>query len=128
MIPFFLMLNDKDDQLKNSQSLCPIKMLTGFPCPSCGITKSLVYFYQGDIVRSISYHILGPAVVFLCVFIIGLLLVELKTRREYFNQYLYNKKAAYGLAIFIGTYHIIRLIYFIHEHSFQEILKESIWK
>jgi hypothetical protein len=122
------MLNDTDDHLKNDQSLCPFKLLTGFPCPSCGITKSIVYFYQGDILKSISYHILGPAVVFFCVLTIVLLLVELKTKKEFFNQYLYNKKTAYGLAIFIGVYHIIRLIYFIYEHSLDEILKESIWK
>lgn len=122
------MLTNQDNHLKGDQSFCPIKALTGFPCPSCGITKSIVYFYQGDIVQSISYHILGPAVVFFCVFTILLLLVELKTKKEYFNQYLYNKKAAYGLAFFIGFYHVIRLVYFIHEHSFQEILKESIWK
>ena len=113
MLPFFLMLNNTDGHLENDQSFCPIKMLTGFPCPSCGITKSVVYFYHGDIVRSISYHILGPAVVFFCVFTIVLLLIELKTKKEYFNHYLYSKKAAYGLAIFIGVYHIIRLIYFI---------------
>ncbi len=128
MIPFFLMLGNTDGHLKNDQSFCPVKMLTGFPCPSCGITKSIVYFYQGDIVRSISYHILGPATVFLCAFTIVLLSIEIKTKKEYFNQYLYNKKTAYGLAIFIGVYHIIRLIYFIHEHTVQEILKESIWK
>ena len=128
MIPFFLMLTNQDGHLKNDQSFCPIKMLTGFPCPSCGITKSIVYFYQGDIVQSISYHILGPVTVFFCVFTIGLLLIEIKTKKEYFNQYLYSRKAAYGLAIFIAAYHIIRLIYFIHDHSFEEILKESIWK
>lgn len=122
------MLNDKDDHLKNSQSLCPIKMLTGFPCPSCGITKSIVYFYKGNIVESISYHILGPIVVVICFLIIGLLSFELITKKEYFNEYIYSRKLAYGLAIFIGLYHIIRLIYFIHEHSFQEVLKESIWK
>ena len=122
------MLNDKDDQLKNSQSLCPIKMLTGFPCPSCGITKSIVYFYKGNIVESISYHILGPATVFFCFLLIVLLSFELITKKEYFNKYIYSRKLAYGLAIFIGLYHLTRLVYFIHEHSFQEILKESIWK
>lgn len=128
MIPFFLMLNDKDDQLKNDQSLCPIKMVTGFPCPSCGITKSIVYFYKGDVSESITYHILGPATVVFCFLIIVLLSVELITKKEYFNKYMYSRKLAYGLAISIGLYHVIRLIYFINEHSFQEILKESIWK
>jgi len=122
------MFNNHDDHLKNDQSLCPLKMLTGFPCPSCGITKSIVYFYEGDIVKSISYHILGPAVVFFCLFSIGLLSIELKTKKEYFNKYLYSRKLAYGLAIFLAVYHIIRLYYFVNEHSFQEILKESIWK
>jgi hypothetical protein len=128
MIPFFLMLNDKDDQLKNDQSLCPIKMVTGFPCPSCGITKSIVYFYKDNVSESIAYHILGPATVVFCFLIIVLLSVELITKKEYFNKYIYSRKLGYGLAISIGLYHVIRLVYFITEHSFQEILKESIWK
>jgi hypothetical protein len=122
------MLNDSDDHLKNSQSLCPFKLLTGFPCPSCGITKSIVYFYEGNLVKSISYHILGPLVVFFCLVIIVLFSVELITKKDYFKSYLYSKKLAYVLAIFLGIYHIIRLIYFINQHSLQEILKESIWK
>jgi hypothetical protein len=122
------MLNNADNHLKASQSLCPIKMTTGFPCPSCGITKSLVSFYEGDVLQSLTYHILGPALFFFCCFTLSLLLIELKTGREYFNQYLYNKKMAYGLAIFIGFYHMVRLFFFIQEHTLQEILKESIWR
>ena len=121
------MLNDKNDQLKYNQSLCPIKMLTGFPCPSCGITKSIVSFYKGNLIESIGYHILGPITVIFCLLIIGLLSFEILTKREYFNKYIYSRKLAYGLAIFIGLYHVIRLVYFIQEHSFQQILKESIW-
>jgi hypothetical protein len=122
------MLNDKDNQLKNDQSLCPIKILTGFPCPSCGITKSIVSFYKGNLIESIEYHVLGSITVVFCFLIIGLLSFEIGTKKEYFNTYLYSKKVAYGLAIFIGLYHVIRLVYFVNEHSFQEILKESIWK
>lgn len=128
MIPFFLMLNNTDDHLKKDQSLCPIKMLTGFPCPSCGITKSIVSFYEGRLLVSISYHILGPITVVFSMLLIVLLSVEITTKKEYFNHYLYHKKAAYGLAIFLGIYHIIRLVFFVQQHSIQEILKESIWK
>jgi len=122
------MLTNDDDHLKNSQSLCPIKMLTGFPCPSCGITKSIICFYQGDFFGSFSYHVLGPIVVVFSFCVIALLCTELITKKYYFKEYIYSKRLAYGLAIFLAIYHVIRLIYFIREHSIHEILKESIWK
>jgi Protein of unknown function (DUF2752) len=122
------MFTNGNDHLKSDQSLCPLKMLTGFPCPSCGITKSMVYFYQGNLLKSIQYHILGPVLIFFCLFIIILFSIELKTGKDNFKQYFYNKKLAYSLAIFLAVYHIIRLFFFVSNHSYQEILKESIWK
>jgi len=122
------MLNNTDNHLKNDQSLCPFKLLTGFPCPSCGITKSIVSFYEGHLAESIAYHVLGPIVVFFCFFVIVLSSIELKTGNDYLKQYIYSKKLAYGLALFLAVYHIIRLVYFVNEHSFQDILKESVWK
>ena len=83
MIPFYLMLQNSEDQLKNEQSICPFKMLTGMPCPSCGITKSIVSFYEGDVPKSFHYHVLGPATVLFSISIIVLLLIEIKTKKEY---------------------------------------------
>jgi len=128
MIPFFLMFFNQDNHLEADQSLCPFKMLTGFPCPGCGITKSMVYFYEGDIYKSLYYHILGPFVIAFCISAIIVLSTELITKKEYFNQLLYNKKLAYGLAIFLATYHFIRIIYFIKNNSFDDILQQSIWR
>jgi hypothetical protein len=128
VIPFLLGLQNTNNSLEKEQSLCPLKMATGFPCPSCGITKSIVYFYDGNILKSISYHILGPIVVPFCVFLILLLLVEIKTGNVYFNKWFYNKKAAYFLAGFLIIYHSIRLIFFIRENSLDSILEQSIWR
>ena len=128
MIPFFLMFFDQSSHLETDQSLCPLKMLSGFPCPGCGITKSMVYFYEGDIYKSLYYHILGPFVIVFCILTIAVLSTELITKKEYFNQLLFNKKLAYGLAIFLATYHFIRIIYFIKNNSFDDILQQSIWK
>lgn len=127
IVPFFLMLHNHNDHLETDQSLCPFKMLTGFPCPGCGITKSLVYFYQGDLYKSIFYHILGPFVIAFCAVTIVVLTTELITKKEYFNALLYNRKLAYGLAIFLGVYHLIRLILFVRNNSFDDILHQSIW-
>jgi uncharacterized protein DUF2752 len=127
-VPFFLMLTNGGSHLEGAQSFCPFKMLTGFPCPGCGITKSLVYFYEADFSKSLYYHILGPFVIGFCVVTIGVLSLELYTKKDYFNGILYNKKLAYGLAIFLAVYHIIRLVYFVSETSADEILRQSIWK
>lgn len=122
------MLFNSNHHLETDQSLCPFKMLTGFPCPGCGITKSLVYFYEGDWYKSISYHILGPFVVVFCLVTIVVLTAELITKKEYFNSILYNKKLAYGLAAFLIVYHLIRLGFFIHDNNMDAILRQSVWK
>lgn len=128
MVPFFLMFFNGDNQLETDQSLCPFKMVAGFPCPGCGITKSLVYFYEGDFYKSISYHILGPFVIVFCIVTIVVLTMELITKKEYFNTVLYNKKLAYGLGFFLVGYHIIRLFLFVKNNSLDFILKQSIWR
>ena len=128
MIPFFLLFFNQNNHLETDQSLCPLKMLTGFPCPGCGITKSLVYFYEGHLQKSLYYHLFGPLVIAFCVVTIVVLTTELITKKEYFNNLLFNKKLAYGLAIFLASYHFIRIIYFIKNNSIDDILHQSIWK
>lgn len=128
VIPFFLMLHNQNNHLETDQSLCPFKMLTGFPCPGCGITKSLVYFYQGDLTKSLHYHILGPFVVLFCLITIVVLLTELFTKKEYFNGIIYNRKLAYVLASLLVFYQLIRITNFVENNTYDSILKESIWK
>ena len=128
VIPFILWLNNTGNKLDYEQSFCPLKATTGFPCPSCGITKSMVYFYDGNVLKSLSFHLFGPLVVGFCIFMIVLFLVEIKTKRTYFRKWFFNRKLAYYLAVFLIGYHIFRLIFFVQEHSWDEILKQSIWR
>jgi hypothetical protein len=128
MIPFFLVLFNQSNHLESDQSLCPLKMLSGFPCPGCGITKSLVYCYEGDVQKSLYYHILGPFVIAFCIATIAVLSTELITKKEYFTRILFNKKLAYSLATFLAIYHFVRIVYFIKTNSLDDILRESIWR
>lgn len=103
-------------------------MLTGFPCPGCGITKSMVYFYEGDLYKSLCYHVLGPFVIVFCAISVVVLTMELKTGKEYFNTVLYNRKAALVMACLLIAYHMVRLVYFIQHNNADDIFKQSIWK
>ena len=127
-IPYIIMLLNEHDHLETAQSLCPLKMMTGFPCPGCGITKSLVLLYKGDITGSLYYHIFGPITVIFCVTAIVILVLELVTKREYFNNILYSKKIAYFLGFTLVIYHLGRLIYFVSVNNMSEILQQSIWR
>lgn len=128
MVPFFLILFNQNEHLETAQSFCPLKLISGYPCPGCGITKSLVYFYEGDIQKSLYYHILGPFVVLFCLITIVVLSTELITKKEHFNSLLFNRKLVYGLVVFLVTYHLIRIIYFMNDNPSDAILHQSIWR
>jgi len=126
IVPYLIMLSDR--HVESSQSLCPFKLMTGFPCPGCGITKSIIFFYKGDIIKSLSYHIFGPFVILFCIVSIFVLTLEIITHKEYLNKLFYNTKVAYTLAFILGSYHLSRLVVFIAHNSMADILKESIWR
>lgn len=127
-IPYFILLGDEQEQIERAQSLCPFKMATGFPCPGCGITKSLIFLYKGDLVKSLSYHVFGPLTVLACTIAVLVLTVEIVTKREYFTKILFNKRLAYALAAALAAYHFTRLVLFISTNSLEDILRESVWR
>jgi hypothetical protein len=126
-VPYLIMLTS-NGHIESEQSLCPFKMVSGFPCPGCGITKSIIFFYEGDLYKSLYYHILGPLVPLASLAAILVLSTELLTKKTYFSSVIYSQKLAYVLAILLGIYHFIRLIIFVSTHSVQQILQESIWQ
>jgi hypothetical protein len=42
-----------------SRSFCPMKNLSGLPCPSCGTTRSTMLLTKGDILNAIQINPLG---------------------------------------------------------------------
>lgn len=103
-------------------------MLTGFPCPGCGITKSLVYLYEGDLLKSITFHLFGPVVVLLSVYFLIKLSLELYYKKPFFASTFNKKKWTYVFVTLLIVYHSIRIILFIKNNSWDSILKESIWQ
>lgn len=44
---------------ENESGICFIKSIFGFPCPSCGSTRSLIHLFQGEIKVAIGWNPLG---------------------------------------------------------------------
>lgn len=47
------------EPLTQTPSFCPFKMMTGLPCPGCGMTRSVVALLHGDPSASWFFHPLG---------------------------------------------------------------------
>lgn len=127
-MPFLLGLSNTNSRLDDEQSLCPLKLATGLPCPGCGITKSIVYFYDGEFAKSVAFHLLGPLVVVICLYLLVFYTVELVLKRPLKKPFFFHKKTLWSLVIVLLVYHIIRLFFFFKNNSWDAILKESIWR
>lgn len=53
------------------RAFCPFLVITGLPCPGCGLSRSCLYLLKGQFARSFSLHPLGGIwLLFLCSFLI----------------------------------------------------------
>jgi hypothetical protein len=87
---------------------CPLRYLTGIPCPTCGMTRSFVALAQGDLAGAVDYHLFGPILFVGLMIALGHVLLELGTGRQVkgFHTWLFTRPPLIwltGLA-FVGYY------------------------
>jgi hypothetical protein len=65
---------------------CGFRLLTGLPCPSCGLTRSVSFSVRAELRDAVAMHPLGPAVALAALLQGGFLLLSLASpavdRRE----------------------------------------------
>ncbi|BCA85626.1 hypothetical protein EsVE80_11490 [Enterococcus saigonensis] len=58
---------------------CPLKAITGFPCPMCGMTRSFIHLVQGDVSGAFYYHpLFWVIIILILLYIISLKKVGIK--------------------------------------------------
>jgi hypothetical protein len=62
-----------DGSILHMPGICPFRMLTGLPCPLCGMTRSVISAMHGHFAESFAYHPLGIA---FCIGLIVLIIVN----------------------------------------------------
>lgn len=67
---------------------CLMKLITGIPCPSCGVTRAMILLLQGEIIASVSMNPLGLIVAAIMVLApIWLLLDVVWNKQALFETY-----------------------------------------
>ena len=96
----------------SSPFFCPFRVVTGIPCPTCGMTRSFMAIAQGDLAKAVSYNLFGPFL-FLGFLIATIhLVLEVTTERgltAFYTQLIKNKKLQLLALVSLLIYHSIRL-------------------
>ncbi|MCX5684439.1 MAG: DUF2752 domain-containing protein, partial [Planctomycetota bacterium] len=92
--------------------LCPLRLVTGIPCPACGLTRSFCALASGRPADAFAEHLLGP----LAFFFAGVLGVAWSyevaagRRVEWLQRLAYSKRVAWTLGGGILAYYVVRMV------------------
>ena len=89
-----------------NETNCLIKITTGFPCPTCGMTRAVFSLLAFDIVQAFYFHPL--------VFLLPILVTVVVLRDIYFFKYVFYSKVfwAFVIVLFIVVYVVRMILYF----------------
>ncbi|MCE9501908.1 MAG: DUF2752 domain-containing protein [Leptospira sp.] len=59
-------------------TICPFKNATGIDCPGCGMGRSILALFNGDLEHSLKFHRFGIIVVFVSIIYYVFLLLKLR--------------------------------------------------
>jgi Protein of unknown function (DUF2752) len=91
---------------------CPLRSLTGIPCPTCGMTRSFVAIAQGNLHAAIEYHLFGPAIFLMFLALIISLLWELKSNKNQiliYRPYFAKLSVYFSIGILYLGYYAVRI-------------------
>lgn len=100
---------------------CPIRHVTGIPCPTCGMTRAFTALTQGHWEQSIRFHLFGPVLFVLFVGTVMHLTLELATRKKHSTLYtqLISRRSVQFLSLctYFG-YYLVRLFWLGYPDEF----------
>jgi hypothetical protein len=101
------------DQAAGIPGRCPVQLVTGKPCPGCGLTRSAVATLNLDLATALSFHAFGPLLVAGAVMILAGFVVERWRGRPLVGKvlaYLPVKLLLLGIALAWSIWAVSRIL------------------
>jgi hypothetical protein len=96
-------------------TFCPLRAVTGIPCPSCGITRALAHLERGQWAEAVRCHPLAPLVLPLALALIVMLAYELLSGRPVIANPLRRRRDVWLLFAGLAVFQVARtVIFFLH--------------
>lgn len=73
--------------------MCLIKNITNIPCPSCGVTRSVLSFFHGNFLQSLYWNPLGLIIVLILCVLPEWILFDIVTGKDSLLKFYYGFEA-----------------------------------
>ncbi len=103
--------------------LCPMALMTGIPCPGCGLTRAFCLMTHGRLAEALSYHALAPAVLAYLAFLWIYKMIE---SARGMPPPLPTHRIGAAAAIGMTCFWIVRLALFFCEGGLDVVARENI--
>jgi len=92
--------------------LCPLRLVTGIPCPACGLTRSFCAMAAGRPAEAFGEHLLGPLAM-ACAAALGVAWgyeAAAGRRVGWLRRVAFSSRVAWTLAAVLLAYHAVRMV------------------
>jgi hypothetical protein len=107
--------------------LCPLRAVTGIPCPSCGLTRALAHLERGHLGLALQFHPFSPLLLVLTLALFILLLMELVTHKSIIRNPLKSRRKVYLLFAVVIVFQIARTVVFFADGGWAIFRHENIF-
>jgi hypothetical protein len=96
--------------------MCPFRIMTGLPCPGCGLTRSFCHISSGHLMAAFADHLFGPIVYLGIVISLPVMIYQLITNRriDWFHRLVYSRQLAKVMAVSLISYHFLRILQMVY--------------
>lgn len=82
--------------------LCPTKIISGVPCPGCGMGRATIELINGHVIESLHYHLLAIPFTILMIFSLVWMLADLIKGRDTFFKTINKRLKPWQLILILG--------------------------
>jgi hypothetical protein len=107
---------------------CPLRSLTGIPCPTCGMTRAFVSLAQGDFPQAVVHHAFAPFLFLAIAIAIGHITLELWLGHRihtFYTHLLKKHRIQVSLLLALLGYYAYRLLLLSQSGDLAAAVKQS---
>jgi hypothetical protein len=114
--------------LDNGVEICSMKLLTGLPCPGCGLTHSFCAVSSGNFTDAFRFHFFGPFIYIAVLIFIFVLFSEIFLDKKFpkLRRIFFSKSFTYAFGIILFLFFSFRLYNLVLTGEFTKLLHNSV--